>query len=63
MPGKKTHEQQIRTFERKPDLPDRRQVDTALARDTQGSDGILRPRQGASERIPSEFWRDEPGKP
>jgi hypothetical protein len=40
MPGKKTHEQQIRTFERKPDLPDRRQVDTALARDTQGSDGI-----------------------
>jgi hypothetical protein len=28
--GRKTHEQQIRTFERKPDVPDRRQTEAAM---------------------------------
>lgn len=30
MPGRKAHEQQIRTFERKPDLPDDRRTEEAL---------------------------------
>ena len=30
MAGKKTHEQQLRTFERKPDIPDHRQESGAL---------------------------------
>jgi hypothetical protein len=30
MPGRKTHEQQIRTLERKSDVPDRRQTEAAL---------------------------------
>jgi hypothetical protein len=30
--GKKTHEQQIRTLERKPDVPDARQVEAELKR-------------------------------
>ncbi|MHC2620151.1 hypothetical protein ACVIW2_002183 [Bradyrhizobium huanghuaihaiense] len=31
MQGKKTHEQQVRILERKPDLPDGRELDQALA--------------------------------
>ncbi|WP_439374898.1 hypothetical protein ACRQ5Q_25805 [Bradyrhizobium sp. PMVTL-01] len=31
MQGKKTHEQQVRILERKPDLPDARELDQALA--------------------------------
>ncbi|WP_245443147.1 hypothetical protein [Labrys okinawensis] len=30
--GRKTHEQQLRTLERKPDVPDRRQEETSLSR-------------------------------
>jgi len=30
MPGRKTHEQQLRTFERKPDVPDARRTETEL---------------------------------
>ena len=30
MQGKKTHEQQIRTFERKPDVPDARRMEAEL---------------------------------
>jgi hypothetical protein len=30
MAGRKTHEQQLRTFERKPDVPDARQMGAAL---------------------------------
>ncbi|MGX1321936.1 hypothetical protein AB7M17_005389 [Bradyrhizobium sp. USDA 377] len=30
MQGKKTHEQQVRILERKPDLPDARELDQAL---------------------------------
>lgn len=30
MTGRKTHEQQIRTLERKPDLPDGRETEAAL---------------------------------
>jgi hypothetical protein len=32
MPGRKTHEQQRRILERKPDIPDRRQTEAALQR-------------------------------
>src|SRR4051812_36811053 len=32
MAGRKTHEQQLRTFERKPDVPDARQMEAALDR-------------------------------
>jgi hypothetical protein len=33
--GKKTHEQQLRTFERKPDVPDARQMEAELKRPVQ----------------------------
>lgn len=32
MQGKKTHEQQVRIFERKPDVPDAQELDQALGR-------------------------------
>jgi hypothetical protein len=37
MAGRKTHEQQLRTFERKPDVPDARQMGTALNRAIDGT--------------------------
>jgi hypothetical protein len=33
MQGRKTHEQQVRILERKPDVPDARELDRALDRD------------------------------
>lgn len=38
--GRKTHEQHLRTLERKPDVPDRRQEEASLSRP---ADGILPP--------------------
>jgi len=35
--GKKTHEQQLRTLERKPDVPDQRQMEVAMERTGQDS--------------------------
>jgi hypothetical protein len=53
MPGKKTHEQQIRTFERKPDVPpDGRQMTAELAKEVRERDRVSRPRGDARQ---SEF--------
>jgi hypothetical protein len=35
MQGKKTHEQQVRILERKPDVPDARELDRALGRNAE----------------------------
>lgn len=35
MQGKKTHEQQVRILERKPDVPDARELDRALGRNVE----------------------------
>lgn len=37
MQGKKTHEQQVRILERKPDIPDARELDQALGRKVEDS--------------------------
>lgn len=50
MPGRKTHEQRIRTLERKSDVPDRRQVESALRRG-----GADRARDAEAEARASEF--------
>lgn len=49
--GRKTHEQQLRTLERKPDLPDERQIEQATAHPPQLSRAYL-PRRDARQ---SEF--------
>ncbi|MEZ2409065.1 hypothetical protein AB6806_19860 [Bosea sp. RCC_152_1] len=51
MPGRKTHEQHIRTLERKSDVPDRRQVEAALKE----SGGHSRPRMPRQDIRPTEF--------
>lgn len=48
MQARKTHEQQLRILQRKPDVPDRRQMDAALA-EHETSDQPRRPRTGARE--------------
>jgi hypothetical protein len=48
MQGRKTHEQQVRILERKPDVPDARQTEEALAR-TGPDDAVHKPRQGARQ--------------
>jgi hypothetical protein len=48
MQGRKTHEQQVRILERKPDFPDARQTEEALAR-TGSDDTVHKPRQGARQ--------------
>jgi hypothetical protein len=37
MQGKKTHEQQVRILERKPDVPDARELDQAAGRSPEGA--------------------------
>jgi hypothetical protein len=37
MQGKKTHEQQVRILERKPDVPDARELDRAAGRSPEGA--------------------------
>jgi len=49
--GKKTHEQQLRMLERKPDVPDQRQIEAALSRPPQDDRAHL-PRQNVRD---SEF--------
>ncbi len=49
--GKKTHEEQLRILERKPDVPDGRRVDQNITQTPQG-DHVRRPRQNARQ---SEF--------
>ena len=49
--GKKTHEQQLRILERKPDVPDARQVQQEIAR-TQHVGGTKTPKRGGRQ---SEF--------
>jgi hypothetical protein len=51
MQGKKTHEQQLRTLERKPDVPDARQTEAEL-QDAGQDDKVHRPDKSARE---SEF--------
>ena len=45
MVGRKTHEQQIRTLERKPDVPDQRQTETELQEGPSQADGHREPRR------------------
>ena len=49
--GRKTHEQQLRMLERKPDVPDSRQVEQEIARIQQGG-AVRHPRRDARQ---SEF--------
>jgi hypothetical protein len=49
--GRKTHEQQLRMLERKPDVPDARQLEQEVARVVEGV-GVRQPRDGARQ---SEF--------
>lgn len=51
MPGKKTREQQLRTLERKPDVPDARRTEAELDHAGEGSKAH-KPERGARE---SEF--------
>ncbi|MCK1711493.1 MULTISPECIES: hypothetical protein [unclassified Bradyrhizobium] len=51
MQGKKTHEQQVRILERKPDVPDARELDRALGRNPEEH----RARHARSEARHSEF--------
>ncbi|MBB4256679.1 MULTISPECIES: hypothetical protein [unclassified Bradyrhizobium] len=37
MQGRKTHEQQVRILERKPDIPDARELDQASGRNVEGT--------------------------
>lgn len=46
MQGKKTHEQQVRILERKPDVPDARELDRALGRNVEDT-AIHRPQPEA----------------
>ena len=48
MQGRKTHEQQVRILEGKPDVPDARQTEEALA-GTGRDDAVHKPRQGARQ--------------
>ena len=47
MQGKKTHEQQVRILERKPDVPDARLTEETLKRS--GHDAVHRAKQGARQ--------------
>ena len=49
MQGPKTHEQQLRTLEKKPDVPDRRQTEMALERAEDNSRLQRRPAARESE--------------
>ena len=49
MQGPKTHEQQLRIFENKPDVPDRRQAEMALERSEDNSRLQRRPTVRESE--------------
>ena len=48
MQGKKTHEQQVRILERKPDVPDARLTQETLKRSGR-DDAVHRPKQGARQ--------------
>src|SRR4051794_23021475 len=54
--GRKTHEQQLRMLERKPDFPDQRQLDSELGRAQAGAKS-----QRHGEARPSEFRRSPSG--
>lgn len=49
MQGKKTHEQQVRILERKPDAPDARELDRALGRNVEDAAHRARPEARHSE--------------
>jgi hypothetical protein len=51
MQGKKTHEQQVRILERKPDVPDARELEQAIGRNP-GDPAVHRAQPGARQ---SEF--------
>jgi hypothetical protein len=48
MQGKKTHEQQVRILERKPDIPDARRTEETMNR-TGRDDAVHRAKQGARQ--------------
>lgn len=50
MQGKKTHEQQIRILERKPDTPDARELDRAM----RSGDDTARRAKGPDDKGPDE---------
>ena len=50
--GRKTHEQQLRMLERKPDVPDERQLDTDLARAQAGSARSPRHQEARQSEFP-----------
>ena len=49
MQGPKTHEQQLRILEKKPDVPDARQMDAVLGTNDQSAPAIKRPEARQSE--------------
>ena len=49
MQGKKTHEQQLRILENKPDVPDARQVETSLVPDDGATPTLKKPGARQSE--------------
>jgi hypothetical protein len=60
--GKKTHEQQLRILERKPDVPDARQIEEETAR-TQRDGGGKTAKRGGPIGVSGEPWRSQSGKP
>ncbi|MCK1707930.1 hypothetical protein IVA83_01785 [Bradyrhizobium sp. 143] len=50
--GKKTHEQQLRILERKPDLPDARQIEDETARTQHDSGAKTAKRSGRQSEFP-----------
>ncbi|ANW05767.1 hypothetical protein LMTR13_22035 [Bradyrhizobium icense] len=52
MQGKKTHEQQLRILERKPDVPDARQVEEEIARTQQAGSAKTVKREARQSEFP-----------